>query len=123
MHAAVISASMCIVRFQLPVPTGSMGRGGSPTPPAARQAGGDDRRRARPKAPFPVLLINIKAASRHPSALHCSAKASSRLNSSSDSGSSFLSFPSPVTFPLSKSSAMKGHIDSWGHYLVEGTFS
>ena len=72
---------------------------------------------------FPVLLINIKAAFRHPSAVHCSAKASSRLNSSSDSGSSFLSFPSPVTFPLSKSTAMKGHIDSWGHYLVEGTFS
>ena len=74
MCAAVTSTNMRIVIFKLPVPTGSVGggRGGSPTPSAAGRAGRDDK---RPQ--FPVLLIKIKTAFRHPSAMHCSAEASS----------------------------------------------
>lgn len=76
MCTATISSNMRIVIFKLPVPTGSVG-GGSPTPSAAGQAGRDDKRRAGPKAPIPCFLIKIKTAFRHPSAVHCSAKASS----------------------------------------------
>lgn len=113
---------MCC-QFQAPCSPWQCGEGWPPSTPAARRAGRDDKRRAGPKAPVPCSFNKYKGSLRHPSAVHCSAKASCRLNSFSDSGSSPSFLPSPVTFPLSKSSAMKGHIDSWGHYLVEGTFS
>lgn len=75
--------------------------------------------RQGPRPQFPVLLIKIKTAGCY--ALFCQGR-QHRLSSSSDLESSFRSFPSPVTFLLSKFSAMKGHIDSWGCYLVEGPF-
>ena len=118
----LLLAPACVVSFKLPFPLAAWGGVAPQHPLQPDGLEGMTKGGQGQKPQFPVLLINIKAAFRHPSAVHCSAKASCRLNSSSDSGSSFLSSPSPVTFPLSKSSAMKGHIDSWGHYLVEGTF-
>lgn len=76
------------------------GGGGGSTPPAAKH----DTRQAR-RGPYPP--VQIKTTSSHPT--RCS-PGESVLRP----GLRLPLFPSPATFLLSKSPALKGHNDSWG---------